>query len=87
MFFFQYVVMMGMFFVIPLYLSVALGLSANDTGIEIMPLSVAMLYRRGRHPEVLPSISPRRVVELVVAAVLGLVVLFAAMDVGGECGD
>ena len=32
MFFFQYMVMMGIFFVIPLYLSVALGLSAIETG-------------------------------------------------------
>src|SRR5262249_54095782 len=35
MFFFQFVVMMGIFFVIPLYLSVALGLSAIETGVRI----------------------------------------------------
>ena len=34
MFFFQFVVMMGLFFVVvPLFLSVALGLSAIETGI------------------------------------------------------
>ena len=35
MFFFQFVVIMGLFFVIPLCLSVALGLSAIDTGLRI----------------------------------------------------
>ena len=54
MFFFQFVVMMGLFFVIPLYLSVALGLSAIDTGIKITPLSRRDAARRRRHPEVLP---------------------------------
>ena len=39
MFFFQYMVMMGIFFVIPLYRSVALGLSAIETGIKITPRS------------------------------------------------
>src|SRR5436309_1881344 len=38
MFFFQFLVQGGLFFSIPLYLSVALGLSAIDTGIKIMPL-------------------------------------------------
>jgi Na+/melibiose symporter-like transporter len=82
MFFFQFVVMMGLFFVIPLYLSVALGLSAIDTGIKITPLSVAMLIAAAGIPRFFPTVSPRRVVELsLVAAVLGLVVLVGAMDV------
>ncbi len=37
MFFFQYLLMMGVFFLLPLYLSVALGLSAIETGVRIMP--------------------------------------------------
>ena len=55
MFFFQFVVMMGLFFVIPLYLSVALGLSAIDTGIKITPLSVTMLLAAAGDTEVLPG--------------------------------
>ena len=58
MFFFQFVVMMGLFFVIPLYLSVALGLSAIDTGIKITPLSLTMLLAAAGHPGFLPSVSP-----------------------------
>ena len=82
MFFFQFVVMMGLFFVIPLYLSVALGLSAIDTGLKIAPLSFAMLLAAAGVPKFFPAASPRRVVELgFVAVVIGIVVLVSAMDV------
>ncbi|HEY6567807.1 MAG TPA: MFS transporter [Actinomycetota bacterium] len=85
MFFFQFVVMMGLFFVIPLYLSVALGLSAIDTGIKITPLSITMLIAAAGIPKFFPTVSPRRVVELsLVAAVLGIVLLFSAMDVNAS---
>jgi MFS family permease len=87
MFFFQFVVMMGIFFVVPLYLSVALGLSAIDTGLKITPLSVTMLLAAVGVPRFFPAVSPRRVVELgLVAVVLGIVVLFSAMDVGASAG-
>ena len=82
MFFFQFVVMMGVFFVVPLYLSVALGLSAIETGIRITPLSVSMLLAAVGIPRFRPQASPRRVVTLgLVAMVAGIVILFAAMDV------
>ncbi len=85
MFFFQFVVMMGLFFVIPLYLSVALGLSAIETGIKITPLSLTMLLAAAGVPKFFPNVSPRRVVELsLVAAVLGIVLLFSAMDVNAS---
>src|ERR1700722_1116797 len=41
MFFFQFLIQAGLFFTIPLYLSVALGLSAIDTGIKIIPCTRA----------------------------------------------
>ena len=85
MFFFQFVVMMGLFFVIPLYLSVALGLSAIDTGLKITPLSLTMLLAAAGIPKFFPNVSPRRVVELsLVAAVIGIVWLFSAMDVNAS---
>jgi EmrB/QacA subfamily drug resistance transporter len=87
MFFFQFLVMMGLFFVIPLYLSVALGLSAIDTGLRITPLSVTMLLAAAGVPRFFPAASPRRVVEIgLVAVVIGIVVLFSAMDVGASAG-
>jgi MFS family permease len=85
MFFFQFVVMMGLFFVIPLYLSVALGLSAIDTGLKITPLSVTMLIAAAGVPRFFPAVSPRRVVEIgFVAALAGIVALISAMDVGAS---
>src|SRR5262245_39332316 len=79
MFFFQFVVMMGIFYVIPLYLSVALGLSAIDTGLKITPLSVTMLIAAAGVPRFFPAASPRRVVTLgFVAVVVGVVGLLPA---------
>ena len=40
MFFFQFLVQAGFFFVVPLFLSVALGLSALETGARLLPLSI-----------------------------------------------
>ncbi|CAM5742926.1 putative transport protein HsrA [Streptomyces alboniger] len=81
MFFFQYLVQMGVFFVVPLYLSVALGLSALTTGARILPLSVTLLAAAVLIPRFLPDASPRRVVRLGILALLaGAVVLMAALD-------
>ncbi|MEV0450584.1 MFS transporter [Streptomyces sp. NPDC050600] len=81
MFFFQYLVQMGVFFVVPLYLSVALGLSALATGARILPLSLTLLAAALLIPRFLPDVSPRRVVRLGVLALLaGAVVLMAALD-------
>ncbi|MFF5936972.1 MFS transporter [Streptomyces sp. NPDC012508] len=81
MFFFQYLVQMGVFFVVPLYLSVALGLSALATGARILPLSLTLLAAALLIPRFLPEVSPRRVVRLGVLALLaGAVVLMAALD-------
>jgi EmrB/QacA subfamily drug resistance transporter len=81
MFFFQYLVQMGVFFVVPLYLSVALGLSALATGVRILPLSMTLLAAAILIPRLLPNISPRRVVRLGILSLLaGAVVLLAALD-------
>ncbi|MGI5449627.1 MFS transporter [Streptomyces sp. CA-243310] len=83
MFFFQYLVQMGVFFVVPLYLSVALGLSALETGARLLPLSVSLLAAATLIPRFLPDVSPRLVVRLGTLALLaGAVVLMAALDAG-----
>ncbi|MET8584228.1 MFS transporter [Streptomyces collinus] len=83
MFFFQYLVMMGVFFVVPLYLSVALGLSALATGARLLPLSLTLVAAATVIPRLLPDISPRRVVRLgIVAMFAGAVLLMAALDAG-----
>ncbi|MFF8264820.1 MFS transporter [Streptomyces virginiae] len=81
MFFFQYLVMMGVFFVVPLYLSVALGLSALATGARLLPLSVTLLAAAVLIPRFLPDVSPRRVVRLgTLGLLVGAVILMAALD-------
>jgi MFS family permease len=81
MFFFQYLVQAGFFFVVPLFLSVALGLSALDTGIRLLPLSVTLLAAAIGIPRFLPHLSPRLVVRVGLLSLLaGTVVLLAAID-------
>ncbi|WP_051796580.1 MFS transporter [Streptomyces sp. NRRL S-87] len=80
--FFQYLVQMGVFFIVPLYLSVALGLSALATGARLLPLSVSLLAAATLIPRLLPDASPRRVVRIGIFCLLaGAVVLMAALDV------
>jgi EmrB/QacA subfamily drug resistance transporter len=81
MFLFQYLVQAGFFFVVPLYLSVALGLSAIETGVRILPLSISLLAAAIGIPRFLPHISPRLVVRVGLLSLLaGTVVLLAALD-------
>jgi len=81
MFFVQYLVQAGVFFTIPLFLSVALGLSALETGIRILPLSIALLAGAVGIPKFFPRASPRLVVRLGVLAMLaGTLVLILALD-------
>ena len=56
MFFFQYLVQAGFFFVVPLYLSVCLGLSALATGARLLPLSVTLLAAAIGIPQLLPNV-------------------------------
>jgi EmrB/QacA subfamily drug resistance transporter len=81
MFFFQFLVQAGLFFTIPLYLSVALGLSAIDTGLRIMPLSITLLMAAAGIPRFLPNVSPRLVVQAgLLAMFAGIVWLFMSID-------
>jgi MFS family permease len=82
-FFFQFLLQAGLFFVIPLFLSVALGLSAVATGVRLLPLSVTLLAAAVGVPKLFPQASPRRVVRVGFAVLLlGIVVLLAALDAG-----
>lgn len=83
MFFFQFLLQAGMFFTIPLFLSVALGLSAVETGARLLPLSAALLIGAVGIPRLWPRASPRRVVAIGNALLLGgIVTLIAGLEVG-----
>jgi Na+/melibiose symporter-like transporter len=82
-FLFLYLIQAGIFFVVPLFLSVALGLSAVETGVRLLPLSLTLLLFAVGIPRLLPEVSPRRVVRLGFMAVFaGLVLLVALLDLG-----
>ncbi|MGC5166211.1 MFS transporter [Luteimicrobium sp. DT211] len=85
MFLFQFLVQAGVFFTVPLYLSVALGLSAVDTGIRLLPLSVTLLIAAVGVPRLWPKASPRRVVTSgLTLLLLGIVSLVAALEVSAD---
>jgi MFS family permease len=82
-FFFQYLLQAGLFFAVPLFLSVSLGLSAIDTGVRLLPLSITLLLAAAGIPRVFPDASPRRVVRMgFLALFAGLVVMVGALDAG-----
>jgi Major Facilitator Superfamily len=81
MFFFQYFIQSGVFFVVPLFLSVSLGLSAIETGVRLLPLSVTLLIAAAGIPRYRPNANPRRVVRFALLAMFaGTVVLLAGID-------
>ena len=78
----QQLVLMGTFFVIPVYLQVVLGLDAFETGKRLLPLSVAMLVFALLGPRLAARRSPRTVAQLgLVAVSLGAIVMLATLDV------
>jgi MFS family permease len=81
MFFFQYLAQAGLFFVVPLFLSVCLGLSALATGARLLPLSITLLVAAIGIPRFFPDVSPRLVVRGgLFALTAGTVVLLALLD-------
>jgi MFS family permease len=82
-FFLQYLLQAGVFFTVPLFLSVALGLSAIATGVRLLPLSITLLLGAVGIPKVLPNASPRRVVRFgFVCLWVGIVIFIAALESG-----
>ena len=66
----------GMFFILPVFLQVTLEKNALDTGIAILPLSLAMILASLAGPRIATSHSPRLAVRLgLVVLSLGLMVL------------
>lgn len=81
MFSFQFMLQAGVFFVIPLFLSVVLELSAIQTGLRVMPLSIALLVAAIGVPRLWPAGSPRRIVRIGVGLMLaGIIALMSGID-------
>ncbi|MBU3701196.1 MAG: MFS transporter [Acidimicrobiia bacterium] len=85
--FFQFLLQAGLFFTVPLFLSVALGLSAVETGVRIMPLSAALLVAAVGVPRIWPHVSPRRMTRVGLLLLFGGIVVFMlALEEGAGPG-
>jgi MFS family permease len=81
-FLFMFLVQAGTFFVVPLFLSVALGLSAIETGVRLLPLSLTLLLFAAGVPKLAPDANPRRVVNAgFLLLFAGLVLLVGLLDI------
>jgi EmrB/QacA subfamily drug resistance transporter len=74
----QYLVMMGMFFAMPLFLTMVLGLDSFETGLRMLPLSLALVVAAPAIPKLLPQVGPRRVCQAGLLLMLLAVLLLAA---------
>ena len=81
MFFSQFMIQAGAFFAVPLFLSVVLGLNALQTGVRLVPLSIALLITAIGIPKLWPKANPRRVVRIgLLVLIVGVGFLVAGMD-------
>lgn len=62
-FFSQNLILLGIFFILPLYLQIVLGLDALETGIKMLPVSIAMFVTSSSGPLLAARFGPRRVVQ------------------------
>jgi MFS family permease len=78
----QQLVLMGTFFVLPVYLQVVLGYDAFETGKRLFPMSVSMLAAALLGPKVSARLGPRAVVQIGLAAMaIAALVLVGTIDV------
>ena len=84
-FLFQFMIQAGLFFIVPLFLSVVLGLSPMATGVRLLPLSLSLLLAAVGIPKLVPNANPRRVVRIgMLALVAGILVLIGSLEVGAD---
>jgi EmrB/QacA subfamily drug resistance transporter len=78
----QQLVLMGTFFVLPVYLQTVLGLDAFETGLKLFPLSISMLMAALLGPRMAARRSPKRVAQVgLIFLALASVFLLATVDV------
>jgi len=78
----QQLILLGTFFVLPVYLQVVLGLDAFETGKRLFPMSVTMFVAALLGPRLAAGLAPKRVAQAgLVALVLASVILLGTIDV------
>ena len=77
----QNLILLGLFFVIPLYLQVVQGFDAFETGLRLLPVSVTMLAASMLASSLGRAVGPRRMVRLaLVTLAIAVVWLLATID-------
>ena len=66
----QQLILMGTFFILPVYLQVVLGYDAFETGKRLFPLSIALLLAALAGPRLAVRLAPRLVVQVGLAAMV-----------------
>jgi EmrB/QacA subfamily drug resistance transporter len=80
-FFFLFLIQAGVFFIIPLFLSVVLGMTASQTGVRLLPLSLGLLVAAVGIPKRWPKASPQRVCRLgLFLMLIGIILLMTRID-------
>jgi EmrB/QacA subfamily drug resistance transporter len=59
----QSLILLGIFFILPLYLQIVLGFDALETGIKMLPISIAMFITSSSGPVLAGRFGPKRVVQ------------------------
>jgi Na+/melibiose symporter-like transporter len=78
----QQLILLGTFFVLPVYLQVVLGLDAFETGKRLFPMSVAMFLAALAGPRLAASFAPKRVAQAgLLALVAASLLLLGTIDV------
>ena len=78
----QQLILLGTFFVLPVYLQVVLGLDAFETGKRLFPMSVTMFIAAMAGPRLAAGLAPKRVAQIgLLALVAASVVLLGTIDV------
>jgi MFS family permease len=78
----QQLILLGTFFVLPVYLQVVLGLDAFETGKRLFPMSVAMFIAAMAGPRLAAGFAPKRVAQAgLLALVAASVFLLGTIDV------
>jgi MFS family permease len=78
----QQLILLGTFFVLPVYLQVVLGLDAFETGKRLFPMSVTMFVAAMLGPKLAAGLAPKRVAQMGLGAlVVASVVLLGTIDV------
>jgi MFS family permease len=78
----QQLILLGTFFVLPVYLQVVLGLDAFETGKRLFPMSVTMFLAAMTGPRLAAGFAPKRVAQAgLLALIAASLLLLGTIDV------